>query len=137
MKILYLEKLMPDGITEKYHAIYETNIDPESKKVILTIGSWSNIPDVLNLIRPNNKTQVILNYEIWAPEFYENMYELAFSGHYWVGGETLVVNDIVSPPLLQSLQEMQLIHSLWLEMNNGITPKVEPFFTNYKEQFNA
>ena len=133
MKILYLPKTFDSGESLSYHGVYGVSIDTENKKVSVSMGSWDSLIDAQKAIKPNVLSTVILNYTEWVPEFYDNIFELVIATYGWTGGTVIQnSNSTSTPPALQSAAELAQIHQLWLSMNSGIIPKVEPFFSEYQ-----
>jgi hypothetical protein len=134
MKIIYLPKTFASNELLSYHGVYQVAIDTENKKVKVSVGSWGTLEDAKKQIKPNVLSEVTLNYDTWIPEFYDNLSELTFMTQNWQGAD-LVEDGSWAPTEvpLQSPQELAQIYQLWLSMNSGQIPKVEPFFSGYQQ----
>ena len=71
------------GAALNYHAIFNRAVDLTSGAVTLTVASWVNVFCARE--RPHHKTELMVRYPSWLPEYYDQADDVVMAHPDWTG----------------------------------------------------
>ncbi len=75
--------IVDSGAALNYHAIFNRAVDLTSGTVTLTVGSWVNVSCAKD--RPHHKTELMVRYPSWLPEYYDQADAVVMAHPDWTG----------------------------------------------------